>query len=153
MTRLRFLRTDAFDPFCGLVWSTQSWVSDPMGVVAYDAEHLPRWIANELWRVELDGELMVREHSVVAPRARLAERVTTWDMGAAADFVEWLVARHPGLGYVPRRDAWTPAWEAAYVAAHTAATDAEEAGQDYEAGERAEWAAQSEWLRERLGVA
>lgn len=149
---LRFLRPGRYDPYTGATWALDAWTSCPAGVVAYPAAFLPRWIAHELWAVELDGPVAGREFSVTAPRARLSERVEAWDRGAAAEFVRSLLTRHPSLGYVPSSEAWTPAWEAAYVAAHTAGMAAETAGRDYAAAEAAEWAAQADWLTERLAV-
>lgn len=149
---LRFLRPGRYDPYTGSFWPLDGWAGGAVGVVAYRAAFLPRWIANELWLVELDGPVSEREFSVTAPRGRLTSRVEAWDRAAAADFVRSLLARHPSLAYVPSAEAWTPAWAAAYVAAHTAGMDAEAAGRDYAAAEAAEWAAQADWLAERLDV-
>jgi len=149
---LRFLRSGRYDPYSGASWTLDGWADGAAGVVAYPASFLPRWIAHELWLVELEGPVTEREFSVTAPRGRLTARVEAWDRAAAADFVRSLLARHPSLGYVPSAETWTPAWEAAYVAAHTAGMDAEAAGRDYATAEAAEWAAQADWLTDRLAV-
>lgn len=149
----RFLRPERFDPFIGTAWPPEGWVAAPAGVVVYAADALPRWLAHELWVVELDGTAAPREFSVVAPRARLARRVEAWDRTCAADLVRSILERHPGVAGEPSGSTWPAVWETAYVAAHTAGMDAEASGRDYAAAETAEWAAQARWLRERLELA
>lgn len=48
--------------------------------------HLARWICEELWEVELDGEVEARGHELRAPRGRLLRRVEAWSPASARAF-------------------------------------------------------------------
>lgn len=58
------------------------------GVHACAPEHLLDWIDDELWEVELDGELVATESMLIAERGRLVRRVTAWDGPAARAFAD-----------------------------------------------------------------
>ncbi len=116
--------------------------------MAYRAADLPHWASQELWTVELDGELTERTHSIVAARARVVERVPAWDAEAAAAFVDACLTRRPELA----TDAGGNPCTAGYIAAHAAGVVAEEAGQSYAAAYDAERAWQSQWIADRLGL-
>lgn len=118
----------------------------PGGVVAYRAAELPHWVADELWRVELDGDITERAHSLTARRGRVVERIGAWDAAAVGEFAEACLARHDELGGA------TNPCTAAYMAAHAAGVLAEEAGASYEEAHDAERAWQSAWLSDRLGL-
>lgn len=133
----------------GSIWQPGEWNTAPGGVVAYRAVDLPHWAADELWTVELDGEVTEREHSVAAPRGRLVERVEAWDAAAAAAFIEACLTRRPELDTDPGGNPGT----AAYIAAHTAGVLAGEAGGSYRDAYEAERAWQAAWLDDRLGLA
>ena len=49
-------------------------------------EHLPVWIAAELWVVELNGGVHDVETQLRADRGRLVRRVDAWDEAAASGF-------------------------------------------------------------------
>jgi hypothetical protein len=49
---------------------------------------LPWWLQDELWEVELDGEVSAGRHKVMAPRGRLLGRVAGWDAGCAQRFAD-----------------------------------------------------------------
>ena len=49
---------------------------------------LPWWLQDELWEAELDGEVSVGRHKVMAPRARLLRRVEAWDAACAQRFAD-----------------------------------------------------------------
>jgi len=58
------------------------------GVHACTPGHLLDWIDDELWQIELAGEIVVRDAMVVAERGRLLERVVQWDGPTAQDFAD-----------------------------------------------------------------
>ena len=58
------------------------------GVHACRVRDLPSWIDDELWTVELGGNLVERETMVIADRGRLVRRVEGWTAAAASDFAE-----------------------------------------------------------------
>ena len=87
----KFLRAGAIGPFSGFAWPAPAdggpgaWVRagdhpDPCrrGVHACRVEHLPWWIADELWEVELAGKVVACPHKVAAGRGRLVRRVEGW---------------------------------------------------------------------------
>jgi hypothetical protein len=56
------------------------------GVHACAAGQLLNWIDDELWEIELAGQIVERDAMIVAQRGRLALRITAWDEGAATEF-------------------------------------------------------------------
>ncbi len=102
----KFLRPGAIGPFSEHAWPVPvggepgEWVAGGLeppvcrsGVHACEARHLARWIWEELWEIELDGEVETRRHKLRAPRGRLLRRVETWSPPCAKDFAESCAAR------------------------------------------------------------
>jgi len=58
------------------------------GVHACAPEHLLDWIDDELWAIELAGDVTEGESMLVAERGRLVERVEAWDGEAAQAFAD-----------------------------------------------------------------
>jgi hypothetical protein len=75
LTAYKFVRPGAIGPFSHRVWVPGQWRD---GIYASEPEHLPLWIWEELWQVELDGDVTVRGHKLHAPRGRLVRRVGAW---------------------------------------------------------------------------
>jgi hypothetical protein len=67
------------------VWSPAEWQD---GIYASEPRHLPLWIWEELWEVELDGAVTTRGHKLHAPRGRLVRRVDTWSPHTAQVFAQ-----------------------------------------------------------------
>ena len=122
-------------------------------------EHLPVWIASELWLVELEGSVHEVETQLRADRGRLIRRIDAWDDAAAADFARWcgrrvleLSERTPGgderMGayLADAQELGDPgdANVAGWVAARAAAAVLGEEGAERER------ARQADWLRDRL---
>jgi hypothetical protein len=95
----KFLRAGAIGPFSGFAWPRPAggapgpWVeaNDPparcrRGVHACRLDDLPWWLAEELWVVELGGEVVAYAHKVAAPRGRLVRRVDGWTAAARRDY-------------------------------------------------------------------
>jgi hypothetical protein len=156
----KFLRPGRVAPFTGAVWPAPGeWLDGGAdGVHAIQADALAIWIAEELWRVELDGAAPVAPGVLGGRRGRLVSRVEEWTDGTARDFARACAAHVRGA----------PAGRAAEYAADAAA-DAEGARADSTAtlvgymAARAVAAAgpgtltaerrrQSLWLAERLGL-
>jgi hypothetical protein len=95
----KFLRRGAIAPISGLPWSTAApgpgpWieVEGPLvpgrsGLHACLPESLAYWLHDELWEVELDGDVVRAEDVVVARRARLSRPVDAWSTGVATRFL------------------------------------------------------------------
>jgi len=58
------------------------------GVHACTPRQLLDWIDDELWEIELDGEIVERDAMIVAQRGRLLARITAWNDGMAQEFAE-----------------------------------------------------------------
>jgi len=91
----KFLLAGRVGLFSGIEWPENAWVEavgavDPCrrGVHACRVEDLPYWLADELWAVELDGEIVPGELKVVARRGRLVERVKAWNDDTQREFRE-----------------------------------------------------------------
>jgi len=179
VTALKFLRAGAVGPFSGAAWPVPGNGGEPgawlgadgapslcrSGVHACRPADLPLWICEELWRVELGGEVTAAPDKLVAPRGRLLGRVEAWDAAAADELAGACVTRAVALGEAgdgyaadaagcardaSRRDgapAFAAAATCAYIAAHAAAAAAGDP--DAYAAERA-W--QAGWMAERLGL-
>jgi hypothetical protein len=63
------------------------------GVHACTASQLPPWIGDELWAVELNGEILQTPLVLVASRARLLAPVHAWDQSTRIRYAEDCVAR------------------------------------------------------------
>ena len=87
MKALKFLRPGRVAPFTGATWPLPgAWLAAAAppelcraGVHALLADVLAIWIAEELWRVELDGGQELAPGIVVAARGRLLDRVEGWN--------------------------------------------------------------------------
>jgi hypothetical protein len=156
----KFLRSGSVGRFSGFRWQAGAWMdaTGPLaacanGFHACRAETLPSWIDEELWSVELDGEVQEPGRGVlVARRARLLAQVTDWREGAAGEFALACAGRAERYGGTYAEDAASFARRegAVAVTAYVAAKAAEPAGGDD--GYFAERAWQVAWLRERLGL-
>ena len=161
MEAFKFLRPGRIAPFTGAEWPPPGeWLEGGAeGVHGIRLDALPTWIAEELWRVELEDAVPLAEGVLVAPRGRLVSRIEEWNDVTARDFA-LACAAHV-------RDA--PRGRAAEYAADVA-KDAEGARADSTAtlvgymaaraveaatpgGFAAERRRQSLWLAERLGIA
>jgi hypothetical protein len=179
MLAWKFLRAGAVGPFSGVAWPTPdgdrpgAWLAGAggtsvcrRGVHACRPHDLPRWIGEELWAVELRGEVVETPYKVIALEGRLVRRIEGWDAAGAARFAADCTERVRALaaagdpvlaGYVAdaERNCLGPRCEedpslAAAVAATIGAHAAARAGGD--AALRRERAAQVAWFRDRLGV-
>lgn len=133
-----------------------AWVEAPIvpcrsGIHACRPADLPIWTAEELYVIELDGELVHERTKVVAPRARLLRRVDAWDRGVRDAYVRMCADRAHAAAHE------LPAWDATVeplarygpaLLGYMAARIAEERGGP--AAYAAERAHQAAWLAERL---
>jgi hypothetical protein len=84
------LRRGRMAPFSGVAWPEPgSWIEgDPnacvSGVHACATADLPYWLCDELWEVELAGDVARGGQKLVAPRGRLVREVDGWDGGLIA---------------------------------------------------------------------
>ena len=166
MKALKFLRPDRVAPFTGVTWpSPGAWLAAAAppelcraGVHALLADVLATWIAEELWRVELDGGQELAPGIVVAARGRLLGRVEAWNDQTAREFARacaaHIVAGATGRAAEYAADAIAAAEDA--VGGVSAARVGDVAARAAEAmapgGFAAERRWQSGWLAERLGV-
>ncbi len=165
-TAYKFTRPGAVSPFRDHTWMPGEWTEVEgdlelcrNGVHACRVEALPRWLDDELWRVELDEVEDERDGLILARRARLLERVEAWNGETSRELARSCAARvleladrvtEPlvraratmiaAIADGPDRSATALAM---YTTAHT--FDDVEPGSYYE--ER-RW--QAQWLRDRL---
>jgi hypothetical protein len=160
-----FTRPGAVSPFTGERWpqptrdAPGAWFGHPH---ACRIEHLPIWVAGELWRIELDevtGEAGTR---IFADRGRLLDRVDEWDDQTAYAFASDCCQRVLSLVSVWRGDPGVRASFAGDAATMATAATANVAGYvaelaaEHVAGPAAgveERRRQAAWLAARLGLA
>lgn len=95
----KFLRPGAVGPFSDFTWPAPSggspgrWVEATIGdgacrdgIHACERSQLPVWIWEELWEVELAGEVEPLGRKLRAPRGRLVRRIERWDPDSAKLF-------------------------------------------------------------------
>lgn len=165
----KFLKAGATGPFSGLAWTPGEWVEAKgdlvlcrNGVHGCSVSALPYWIDDELWRIELDDEVIESEGVVVARRGRLTERIDSWNADAMRAFALACAEQAAASAKASRRkhtkaradDARALAEQpvsAVNVAccSYIAARAADEAS---DGGWQRERAWQSAWLTERLGL-
>ncbi len=86
MIAYKFLRSGRHGPFSGFGWPEPGeWVR-PSGepdlcrnaIHACWVRDLPWWMSDELWEIELAGDVHVGEHKVIARAGRLRARIDGW---------------------------------------------------------------------------
>jgi hypothetical protein len=174
MRAYKFLRPGAVGPFSALEWpkpdgeAPGEWVradaTDPAlcrtAVHACRLEHLPFWMGEELWEVELEEPVTEQRNKLVAPAGRLVARVGEWDQGAAAAFCAATVERIRAMdsgGYMTEANIFCVGdaadedpFGSAALSTMIAVEAAEHAG-GLEAVRR-ERADEAAWFAERLGL-
>jgi hypothetical protein len=92
----KFLRAGRIGPFSSFTWPEPGiWVrggaaTDPCkrGVHACRTRDLPWWLADELWEIELDGEVRIDEHKIIAPAVRLRSQIDAWTPACAQEYAD-----------------------------------------------------------------
>jgi hypothetical protein len=92
----KFLSAGRVGPFSGFRWPEPGeWVTAAdapapcrSGVHACRTGDLPWWLGEELWEVELRGDLRVEEHKIVARAGRLRSQVQRWTAGQAQQYAD-----------------------------------------------------------------
>lgn len=163
----KFLREGSLGPFTGYCWEPGRWVEADAaapcesGVHACRVDDLPFWTNDELWAIELDGDIVTAERKVVAPRGRLVRPVEAWTDATARRFAEEAAGRARALAHAMPRDKTLRGYAGdaehharvgrVHTASFMAAVAAEHAGGP--PGREAERAAQADWFRRLLGAA
>jgi hypothetical protein len=96
MIAYKFLRSGRVGPFSAFPWPEPGvWVHTPRdlntcrrGIHACRRSDLPWWLADELWEVELDGEVQADEHKVIAPAGRLRAQIDAWTPECAQEYAD-----------------------------------------------------------------
>ena len=96
MIAYKFLRADRTGPFSGFRWPGPGvWVQASRdlaacrrGIHACRTRDLPWWLGEELWEIELGGEVEIGQHKIVAPAGRLVSRIDGWTTPCAHEFAE-----------------------------------------------------------------
>jgi hypothetical protein len=96
MIAYKFLRAGRVGPFSGWEWPEPGvWVSAGnelvacrRGVHACRIKDLPWWLGEELWEIELRGEVKAEEHKLVASAGCLRARIDAWTPALARVFGE-----------------------------------------------------------------
>src|SRR5436305_12192217 len=94
MMAYKFLRTGRVGPFSNFTWPEPGvWVragaaTDPCGRGSHACRirDLPWWLADELWKIELQGEVQVDAHKIVAAAGCLRARVWRWTPACAQEY-------------------------------------------------------------------
>lgn len=100
MIAYKFLLSDRSSPFSGVRWPAEGWIEAEgalvpcrNGIHACRVRDLPYWLTDELWQVELDGDVIEHELKLVARRARLERRIDAWDDEARRAFIRMCLSR------------------------------------------------------------
>jgi hypothetical protein len=96
MVAYKFLSSGRLGPFSRFQWPEPGmWVNAPpdlqacrSGIHACRTEDLPWWLADELWKVELAGEVRRDEHKIVAATGCLRSRVEAWTTVCAQEYAD-----------------------------------------------------------------
>jgi hypothetical protein len=160
----KFLRDGSVAPFTGFRWEPGRWVETAeavpceQGVHACRVDDLPFWVNDELWEIELAGDVIAAGRKLVAPRGCLVRRVDAWTAAASQELGDTSGARaraladarpDDGIARAYAEDAERRAGQGrSYAATYIAAVAAEHAGGAE--GRDAERAAQADWFRALL---
>ena len=93
------LRPGHVGPFSGYSWPVGDWVEGDgailcmRGIHACRTRDLPYWLTQELWEIELDGQVQQERRKLVADRGRLIQRIEAWNGASAVSFAEDCASR------------------------------------------------------------
>ena len=163
MIAYKFLDPGRVAPFVRVRWpAAGEWLESERvelclaGVHACRIADLPYWLRDELWEVELEGDLVEGERLVAGRRGRLVRRVEAWNDAAGRAFgmscaaeARRRAAASPDLEEYAA-DAEGAAERSPRFAAFATARLAEL--QDGPVGYHAERARQAGWLADALGL-
>ena len=129
MIALKFLRDGQIAPFSRVRWPSPAgdepapWVQRTSAhrVHACEVVDLPDWIDNELWHVELDGDVQTDYGTLAADRGRLIARVADWNHQTAAELAAACTLRARDAAVAVLGDAH--GFEASTLQASTSATE------------------------------
>jgi hypothetical protein len=159
MIAFKFLQAGGIAPFTGFHWTRGTWVEGPAnggagtGVHACRIGDLPYWVDDELWRVELDGEVVERKTQVEARRGRLLDRVAAWDPRTFAEACAQRAREHASRAPSAEMDDYATkaargmAGNSGFMAAVAAA-----AAQGHESAYAEERAWQARWIAGTFGL-
>jgi hypothetical protein len=163
MIAYKFLDAGGIAPFTGFRWPVGEWVETGgvdlcrSGVHACRVRDLPVWLGDELWEIELDGDVIEQERKLVAPRGRLNRRLEEWNGDLAAAFGRFCAQRtRERVGFLPVLSGYVGdvdrfvSQRRVPIAGFAAARAAEL--RDGPAAYDNERRAQAVWLAERLGL-
>jgi hypothetical protein len=96
MIAYKFLRSGRIGPFSAFQWPAPGvWVhaapdlvACKRGIHACRPTDLPWWLADELWEIELDGDVQSDEHKIIAPAGRLRSQVEAWTAACAQEYAD-----------------------------------------------------------------
>lgn len=96
MIAYKFLRAGRIGRFSGFRWPEPGhWVRVPgnveacrRGIHACRVPNLPWWLGEELWEIELDGDVRPDEHKVIASTGRLRSQIEAWTPASAIEYGE-----------------------------------------------------------------
>jgi hypothetical protein len=96
----KFLQSGGVAPFTGKRWSEHesvevegALVACENGVHACRPPDLPYWLDDELWEVELEGDVVEDRLKIVGRRGRLVRRIERWDDETRAAFARLCLRR------------------------------------------------------------
>jgi hypothetical protein len=159
----KFLAEGTVAPFTRYPWQPGEWVeaasADPCrrGVHACRAADLPIWLDDELWEIELDGDVVEQQRKLVAERGRLTRRIEGWTPELALAFGQFCARRtRERVGFLPFLSGFVGdvdrfvSQRRTAMAGFAAARAAEV--RDGPSAYDAERLAQARWLAEKLGI-
>jgi hypothetical protein len=98
----KFLDGEGRGVFSGFRWTDRppgDWIETGRVVACREGVHgcrsadLAWWVNEELWELELDGDVVEAGRKVVARRGRLQRRLDEWSDGAATEFTHATIFR------------------------------------------------------------
>ncbi len=163
MIAYKFLTPGGIGRFTGYRWTADTWIeaeaadSCRAGIHACRVRDLPIWLAEELWEIELGGNVVDGDRKVVATRGRLTRRIERWTPELAREFGRYCALRtRKRVGFLPVLSGFVVdverfvAQNRIAIAGFAAARAAEL--RDGPAAYQAERTAQASWLAGRLGL-
>jgi hypothetical protein len=92
----KFLRSGRIGPFSAFQWpepgvwvhAAPDLVACNRGIHACRPSDLPWWLADELWEIELDGDVQSDAHKILAAAGRLRSQIEAWTPACAQEYAD-----------------------------------------------------------------